>query len=203
MLAQQQGSIVDAEIEGTEGFKSVVFPMLAMMGLNKPTLGVKDGWLFFGSSPDMIVAANDVASGKSENFSTNERFRKEGIPPEGNVVSLSFTDQTKLGEELGQALQMVPMIGMMAPDIMKNPVAQGLLSMAGKAGRVVRKLDFFQSSASRSTRDGKMIVTKSITTYRAPPTLKKPTPMGTEGEGEPGEATEKPAEESSGEETPE
>ena len=179
MLVNQNGSIVDAEIEGAEGFKSVIFPMLAMLGMSKPTIGVKDGWLLLGSSPDIIATSSKVAAGESTNFSKNERFLKEGIQPEGSVTSLSFTDLTKLGEELGNVLQMVPMIGMMAPDLMKDPKMQSLLSIVGKAGRVVRKLDFLQSSASRTTFDGKAFVTKSILTYREPPAPTKPKPAST------------------------
>ena len=70
----------------------------------------------------------------------------------------------------------VPMIGMMAPDVMKDRKIQSLLSVIGKAGRVVRKLDFFQSSASRTTFDGKTFVSKSILTYREPPVITKPKP---------------------------
>ena len=143
VLMNQNGSIIDAEIEGAEGFKSVVFPMLAMVGLSKPTLGVSDGWLMLGSSPEIIKTAMQTAAGEIANFSTNERFMKEGIPANGNVVSLSFTDLTKLGDELGQVLQMAPMIGMMAPEVMKDPKMQSILSIVSKAGRVVRKLDFF------------------------------------------------------------
>ncbi len=194
MLAQQNGSVVDAEIEGAEGFKSVVFPMLTMLGY-KPVLGVKEGWLFIGSSPGVITTALDVAAGKTENFAKNERFLQEGIQPEGSVRSLSFTDQTKLGDELGQALQMVPMIGMMAPDLMKDPVMQSVLSIVGKLGRVVRKLDFFQSSASRTTADGKVEFTKKITTYREPPVVTKPKPPTTEeGETEEGAEEDEPKE---------
>jgi hypothetical protein len=133
----------------------------------------------------------DVAAGKAEDFSQNERFQKEGIPPDGKVTALSFTDLTKLGEELGQMLQMAPMIGMMAPDVMKNPLAQGVLNMVGKLGRVVKRLDFFQSSASRTTFDGKTVVMKTVTTYREPPVVTKPKPTGTEGESEEAEETEK------------
>jgi hypothetical protein len=192
MLVSQNGSIVDAEIEGVEGFKTVVHPMLAMLPIGKPTIGVKDGWLFIGSSPDIILTTTEVAAGKLANFSKNERFLKEGIPPEGSVTSLSFTDLTKLGEELGSILQMVPIIGMMAPDLMKDPKMQSLLSIVGKAGRVVRKLDFFQSSASRTTFDGKMFVTKSIITYREPPVPMKPKPVSETEEQEQEQESETP-----------
>ncbi len=184
MLMAQNGSIVDAEIEGTEGFKSVIYPMLAMLGMSKPTIGVTDGWLVLGSSPDIITTSAKVSTGELANFSKNERFLKEGIQPEGSVTSLSFTDLTKLGEELGSILQMVPMISMVVPDLMKDPKVQSLLSMVGKAGRVVRKLDFLQSSASRSTFDGKTFVSKSILTYREPPVVTKPKPASTTEETE-------------------
>ncbi len=183
MLVNQNGSIVDAQIEGAEGFKSIVFPVLTLVGMSKPTIGVMDGWLFLGSSPDMITTTTQVATGKLENFSKNQRYQTEGIPPEGSVTSLSFTDLTKLGDKLGGILQMVPMIGMMAPDLMKDPKMQSLLNIVGKAGRVVRKLDFFQSSSSRCTFDGKTFTKKSITTYREPPMPTKPKPVSA-AEGE-------------------
>ncbi|MFQ5805648.1 MAG: hypothetical protein ACE5I3_04275 [Phycisphaerae bacterium] len=182
--AQQSGSVVDAEIEGAEGFKAVVFPMLSMLGY-QPVVGVKDGWLFVGSSPGAITATVEVAAGKAENFAKNERFRKEGILPESGVTALSFTDLSKLGEQLGQLLTMVPAIQLAVPDLAKDPVMRSVLSMVGKLGRVARKLDFFQSSASRTTFDGKIEVAKKITTYREPPVITKPKPpTGTEGESE-------------------
>lgn len=174
MLAQQNGSISDAGIESAPGFRAVVIPALAMFGLNKPTFGIKNGMLYLASSPEMVVKVLDVASGSGENVGANERFQKEGIQPKGDVVSVSFSDLTKLGETLGQLLQMAPMISMMVPDIAKEPVAQAALSMLGKVGRVVRKLDFLQSSATCTTVEGSALVTRSVTTYREPPVKEKP-----------------------------
>jgi hypothetical protein len=184
ILAGQNGSVVDAEIEGAEGFKSVVYPMLAMMGMTKPTLGVKDGWLFFGSSPTVIASTLKVAAGETANFSTNDRFVKEGIAPEGRVTSLSFQDMRKWGEQLGQALQMVPMMQMAAPQLARDPKMQALFSMISKAGRIVRELNFFQSSASRTTFDGRVAMTKMIVNYREPPKPKKPKPAKAETQTE-------------------
>ncbi len=174
--SQPMASIRDAEIEDAPGFRSVIVPTFAMFGLNAPTIGVKDGWLMIGSSPEILTRAFAVAAGTEENFGANERFQKEGIVPKGEVIGLGFEDLTKLGEELGQVLQMVPMIGMMAPDVMKEPVARAAIDIIGKFGRVVRKLDFFQSSASVSTLDGNLLRTRMLTTYREPPAPpKKPT----------------------------
>ena len=84
MLAQSNGALRDAKIEGADGFKVVVMPMLAMVpGLGSPTLGIQGGQLFFGSSPMAISAALETASGKTPDFSSNERFVKEGIPRQG------------------------------------------------------------------------------------------------------------------------
>jgi len=174
--AQGQASLVDAEIEGVPGFKSLNMPMLAMLGMNKPTFGVGRGMLMIGSSPDMISKVLATGGGSGGDFSKNERFQAEGIAPEGAVISLSFSDQTKLGEQLSQALSMAPMLGMMAGDAAKNPVVTTALGVAGKLGRVARKLDFFQSSATRTTMDGKAIVSRTITTYREPPEKTKPSP---------------------------
>lgn len=166
----EQGMIDDAGIEGAEGFKVVVVPMLAMIpGLGQPTLGVKDGQLFFGSSPKLVEAALNTAAGQQPNFATNERFLKEGLPLQPKVMSASFTDLTKMGEEIGQLLQMVPMIGMFAPEVAKNPVGRALITAAGKLGKVVRELNFLQSSCTQTTFDGRVMHTRMIVNYREPP----------------------------------
>jgi hypothetical protein len=56
MLVQESGSVVDADIEGAEGFRSVVVPTITTLEY-EPTLGVKEGWLFIGSSPGVITTA--------------------------------------------------------------------------------------------------------------------------------------------------
>ena len=189
LLAGQNGSIVDAEIQGAEGFKTIVYPMLAIAGLSKPTVGIKDGWLFFGSSPTVIKTAFDVAAGQIPNFSKNERFQKEGLTPKGNVTALSFKDLTKIGEQIGGVLQILPLMTMGMPDIMKDPKMQTMMSVVSKIGRVVRKLDFFQSSSAMTTFDGKLFHTKNITTYREPPA--PPTkPIPATQENQPGGETE-------------
>jgi len=186
LLVQWQGSIVDAEIADAEGFKSLVLPALTMMGLDKPTFGVKDGWLFVGSSPDIIVASTEVAAGKLENFSSNERFQKEGLPGAGSVTSLSFTDMTGFGEQLGQALQMISAFAQLSGGG-KDPMTRNLLLILTKVGRVVKEINFLQSSAARSTFDGKVLVSRSITTYREPPAITKPKPPARPGESETGQ----------------
>ena len=185
LLDQQKGMIADAKIEGAEDFKLIVHPALAMIpGLGQPTLGVKEGQLFIGSSPKAVAAALDTAGGKTPNFAKNERFLKEGLPLEANVYSAGFTDLTKMGEEIGQFLQMVPMIGMFAPQVAQNPVGRAAISAASKAGKVVQELNFLQSSCTQTTFDGQVLHSKIVTNYREPP----PKPVTT------APAEEKPAE---------
>ena len=170
MLAEQNGMVDDAKIEGAEGFKVVVHPMLAMMpGFGQPTAGVKHGQLFIGSSAKAVAAALATGAGETPNFSTNERFLKEGLPLGKDVMSVSFTDLTKLGDELGQMLMMVPMIGMFAPEVAKNPAGRALLSASTKAGKVVQELNFFQSSCTETTFKGRTVYAKTVMNYREPP----------------------------------
>lgn len=166
----QNGTLDDAEIEGAPGFLILNSPQLMMFGGGiKPTFGVKDGWLFIAGNAASVTLALETASGKGENITRNERFKKEGIAPASGAVSVSYTDLTQLGEQLGQVLAMAPMVAMFAPDIGKDPVASSVLTMIGKVGRVVRKLDFLQSSASQTTFDGKVLIGRSVTNYREPP----------------------------------
>jgi hypothetical protein len=168
MLAEQNGMIDDARLEGADGFKVIVHPMLAMM-LGQPTFGIYDGQLFLGSSPKAIEIALATAAGKEPNFSTNERFLKEGLPLGKKVISVSFSDLTKLGEELGGILEMVSGFGFLVPDLARHPVGRTLLMVANKAGKVCRELNFYQSSSSQTTFDGKAMYTKAVFNYREPP----------------------------------
>lgn len=179
MVAQNGGeqvAVEDAVIEGTEGFRSIKSPLLGMVGMRAPTVGIKDGFLWFGSSPEIVDRALAVASGKEENFSKNERFQKEGLPLGENMVDISFKNMTKWGQQIGQALNMVGMLPMFVPEIAKNPPAQAVLGILSKVGRVARKVDFLLSSAAATTFDGQVLKTRGVINYREPPKPKKPTP---------------------------
>ncbi|MFO0838181.1 MAG: hypothetical protein U1D55_06605 [Phycisphaerae bacterium] len=169
LLGKQGGAITDAELEGADGFRSITIPMLAMFGLKAPTVGVKDGWLFLAASPETVKMSLDAAAGKVENFSKNERYLAEGVPLGKDVTSISFNDLTSLSDQLGSILMLVPLMTAGNPEINKNPVASAALRAVGKLGNVVRKLDFFRSTASQSTFDGRLVKTRHITNYREPP----------------------------------
>lgn len=175
MGAQNNLTVAEAEIEGAEGFRSINSPMLGMVGMKAPTIGVHDGFLMVGSSPELIELVMDVAGGKAPNFSENAQFKKEGVEPKDGMMSISFTDLSKFGEETGAALGMVSMVGMFAPpEVMKQPAVSMALGVASKAARIVRKMDFFESSSACVTRDGNALMTSTVLNYRKPPEMPKP-----------------------------
>jgi hypothetical protein len=172
-LEEQRGAITEAKVEGAEGFRTVTHPMLMMLPmLAAPTFGVAEGHLILASSPKAISAALAAGRGDAPNFSSNERFLKEGVPPAANVCSFGFSDLSKLGEELSMGLGMCNLISMFNPEVNKDPGAKFLLGVVGKLGTVARKLDFFLSTCSQTTIEGRVLVTKEVVNYREPPTPK-------------------------------
>ncbi len=190
MLMEQNGAIEDAELPEAPGFKRVILPpfMAMMPGLGRPILGVAEGHLFVGNGPEIVTLALQTGAGKHDTFQSNERYKKEGLPLGDNVTGFEFSDLSKLGEEIGQALAMTGLMQMMLPpDVTKHPAMTMLLSVATKLGRVARTLDFYQSKCSVTSQDGLMVRTRTVTNYQEPP---KPA-------AEPKESKE-PAEQSTG-----
>lgn len=179
-MQQGNATVEKAEIAGAENFRTLNVPMLMMMpGVGAPTFGIHENYLILSSGPKPIAAALAAAKGEVPNFSKNERFMKEGLAPDANTTGMSFTDLTKLGEQMSQLLQMTQLVQLFGgPEIAKDPTAKTVFSVARKLGNVVKKLDFYQSSSSVSTFDGKVAYTKSITNYREPPAPKAESPAG-------------------------
>lgn len=179
-LAQQNGGVEDAQLEQAPGFKRIILPAFFAMlpGLGRPVVGVKDGHLFLGNSPELVVKALQTGAGQHEDFTKNERFRKEGLPLGADVTEFAFQDLSKLGEELSQMFAMVGVVQMMMPpEATKNPAVLTVLSVLNKVGRVVRTLDFYRSTCSVTTFDGKVNLTRKITNYQEPPKpAAEPTP---------------------------
>lgn len=151
-----------------EGFQQIVHPMLAMF--LRPVIGVADGWLFVGTSADAINKCLSVAAGDSPSIMTNERFKLEGLLPDGPVHTLSFTDTSKFGQELASAMGMIGMIGGFAtaniPDPDAKKVVQTIFGAAMKLGPVFQKIDFYSSQATRITVDGNIVRTDTVITYK-------------------------------------
>lgn len=181
MLEKQKGAIEPAALEGVEGFRTLKAPFLtalAMFGapaLKSPTFGIKDGWLMFGSSTEVLSKSLQASAGKIDSFQKSERLKSEGIVPEGKVVSFSFSDDTRWAEDMASLTTMAPlMFANMDPEVAKQPPVAMLRSALPKLGAIIRTFDYMQSSCTVSTFDGKAMKTKFLQNYREPP-VKKPT----------------------------
>ena len=154
------------------GFRQIVHPMMAMF--MKPVVGVYDKWLMIGTSQAAVSRCIAVAEGKAPSVRDNKRFQKEGVMPSGAVMAASFSDASKMGEQLSQSFAMGGMMGGMVSAQMggKAPaeaqeLVTNLLSLGTKLAPVVRKLDFYSSRSSVTTYDGgTKIESTSVTTYK-------------------------------------
>lgn len=176
MKQQQMGTINAATLQHGANFRTVASPMLMMMpGMASPTFGIQGEWLILASAPKAIDTSLASAAGSEPNFSENERFQKEGVKLDvSGLCAASFSDMTKLGDELSAALGMLPMMGMMMQDIYKNPVGRTVMTIVPKLSKVAKKLDFYQSSSARTTTDGRVIRSLSVMNYREPPVATPP-----------------------------
>lgn len=189
VLSQQSGQFADAVVEGAEGFRVVIHPLLKNLPIGKPTFGVADGHLIVGSSPKIIEQALLVAAGKADSFAKNERFMKEGVSLSGPAMSVSFTDLTRWGEDFGQSLRMAGALELLtggANSPFANPPARAALGIISKLGPVFQKVDFYASTSSSSALLDGRLVTRTVTNYREPPSS---TPAS--GPAENAEATKK------------
>ncbi len=169
----QMLSISPAKVDA-EGFREIVHPSLAMF--LKPVFGVQGDWLVVGSSAAAVQKCLDVSTGKSPSVMKNARFAEEGIVPKGAVRSASFEDTSKTGQELASALGMVGMFGPMIVGSMpetnpeekqaKQAIESGMRILV-KVAPVLQKIDFYSSTSSTGTYDGKLTVRNdSVTTYK-------------------------------------
>ncbi|MGB2985763.1 MAG: hypothetical protein WBE26_07750 [Phycisphaerae bacterium] len=174
LQAHGQMLIVTPAPVNAEGFRQITHPMV--MAFLRPVIGVKDEWLMIGSSPATINKCLAVAAGKAPSIRHNERFKREGLIPEGPVASCSFKDMSNLGEELGMAVGMVGMVGGMMSGIIQDsdadevkPILQKLMAMLMKLGPVLQKIDFYSSDSSVTTYDGALTLrTERVITYKPP-----------------------------------
>jgi len=189
-LAEQNAGVEDAELEGAEGFKLFVVPgpLALMLPVNQPVFGVKDGRLIFGSSAKIVETALAVADGKQPNFKESERYKEEALPLPDNATGYSYSDLSKLGEQLSTAMNMMLLPLTMSGAGAKDPAMTGVLNMIRKAAAVTRALDFFKSSSEVTTFDGRASLTKAVLNYQQPPAKPEPAPEESPGkEGEPAE----------------
>jgi len=176
LKAVEQTLIVQPAAGMPEGFREVTHQYIALMF--RPVIGVKDEWLVMGTSAASVGKCFDVAAGKAPSIAENDRFKREGLKPSGPVLSLSFKDTSKFGQEVASVAGAIsfagPMLTTIIPDDGNAETKQGkrvlssVLSMVGKLSMAASKIDFYSSEASMTTYDGQLTVrTEKVVTYRA------------------------------------
>ncbi len=157
------------------GFRQITHPMLAMF--IRPVIGVHGEWLVVGSSANAVNRCLAVEAGAAPSIVENERFRREGVRPKGPVLSASFSDRSRLGEELAQGVTMIGLFGGILSANMDETTSKEahklmpkLMALGMKLVPVFKQLDFYSSQSSVTTYDGATKVeTFDVINYRPPP----------------------------------
>lgn len=157
--------------ERFEGFSEVNIAMAGQSML----CGVRDGAMIMASSGDAIQHCQSLAAEGARNITSNERLVATALLPgegDGAVSAASYTDHSGTAAELADGLQGIAMMGGMVTMAIEEPEAKAMvteaLRMVGKLGPVIRAMDFFQSSSSLATFDGRAWHTRSVTHYAGP-----------------------------------
>ncbi len=168
--APQMVMVAPASEVHADGFRSVMYAPLAMMG--KITVGVNGGWMMVGNSSSSINQCLATAKGESPSILENKRFQKEGLTPKGPVVMSSFKDLRTMGQQLAMICGMAPMMTMGVPQGPEGMTVRKIAAIVGKLSRPLAKIDFMKSSSSLCTFKKDRWEITSITTYKeyVPPT---------------------------------
>jgi hypothetical protein len=151
------------EDERLPGFQKV------MVGGQPLVWGVADGHLILGAGADSVALCLETAAGNHPNVRENEELMSRMAKFEGNVSAISFEDKRNLGKDTSALLGMAAMSGMMLPMMIPDPTMQKIagkaLGIVGKLSPVAAELDFYISTSSCTTFDGKSWLTRDVTYY--------------------------------------
>jgi len=165
MLAVRTSPVEHAQLAGFQNLHVGMSPQPVVWG-------VTAGYIVFGSSADAVAACLATARGDHPSLRSNARAMSEAIVPDGPFASVSLTDQRGLGEEvatgLGVASMVYGMLGTFIPDPRVRPLLAKISGMLSKLVPVARKIDFYKSSASHTTFDGKVWRSRGVTHYVQP-----------------------------------
>jgi hypothetical protein len=167
-LAMFAPNITPSTNPALEGFHNVGLGVL----IPPMTVGVRDGWMFAGSSDKAVLRVMDTAAGKHENVRANAELMAKALVPEGKAQSVAFADHRGKAQAIAQAIQMVgqmgPMVAMNIPDPEGREIVTEMLAMVSRLGPVISTIDFFDSTATVATFDGKGWRMHSVTHYVEP-----------------------------------
>ena len=173
----QENALMITSVQVSKGveFKQLSHPMMMMMGgMSPPVLGCADGYFMLGSSARAVRKCLKTAAGDHPNITKSKRWRAEALVPKGAVTSISFTDESKMAEELQAGIAGISMglgmAGMFAADAPPEVRSffTSLPPILAKLGPVLGKMDFYKSSAAYETFDGQTWISHSVQNYKTP-----------------------------------
>jgi len=182
MLGQENALMISSVDVGAKAeFRQISHPMMMIVGgMSPPVLGCTNGHFVLGSSARIVRKCIQTAAGKHPNITESERWLAEALAPEGKVTSVSFTDETHTAQELQEAiaglsmgLGMVGMFAMDAPPEMRK-IFSALPPLLNKLSPVAAKMNFYKSSASYSSFDGRRWYSRQVQNYKKPNERPKP-----------------------------
>ncbi len=128
--------------------------------------GVAHGWLIISTSSSAVERCLDTARGKADSICSNPRFKVDGLRHSGEVASASFVTLDQLGHELSRWFGLLALAEQVLPDASRPQVLRSVLALLDRLSLPVQKLDFYASSASVTTFDGRTWQTRRATTYQ-------------------------------------
>jgi tetratricopeptide (TPR) repeat protein len=156
------------EREDLRGFENLHFAMLPQPAV----WGVAEGYLVVATSADAAALCLATARGDHPGIRKNARVMAEAIIPDGPFASVSLTDERGFGEGLAKGIGMVSMISGMMGSFVPEPRLRSIIAkvtgILTKLTPVVRKIDFYKSTASLTTFDGQKWCTRKVTHYLSP-----------------------------------
>jgi len=148
-----------------EGFRRINHPLLAAF-MVQPCFGVWEDWLVFATSDHSLRLMLETAADKHDSILKNERFRQEGIIPNGPVTGITFSDMSKLGEEMAASFIAMGFVAGSIPDQPETRPIRAIFRSLGSLGPVVSEINFYSSMGSVTTFADGAWRTTTKTTYK-------------------------------------
>ncbi|GJM25659.1 MAG: hypothetical protein DHS20C16_20740 [Phycisphaerae bacterium] len=166
MFAMRRVPVEHDELKGFETIYSAMNPMPMAVW------GVADGKLLAGSSIEAVEMCLNTAKGTHPGIDKNERVMSEAIVPDKDFFSATLTDQRNMGKEIQAMIGVISMVSGMMPMMIPDPEPRAIIGkiagMVAKLSPVAGKIDFYKSSSTCTTFDGKNFWTKQVTHYVSP-----------------------------------
>lgn len=166
MLTSRRSPVTRDGLEGFESLHVTFAPATPIVW------GVADGHLILGSSADAVALCRETAAGRHPNVLENPRVQAEALLPDGPVASVSFSDRRQLGQDLAMATGVVSMVlgpmAMSIPEERPRSIMTRLTGLLAKLPPVLGQIDFYKSTASVTTFDGRAWHTRRIIHYVDP-----------------------------------